>query len=263
MLPSAWEKALKIASHFSRGTRSRYPDPEEHPLLTRKEPRTCASTVMTPCSVNFTALPTRLRDDLPQAYRVEIHRARQVGAQQQIELEFFSATRPSRMRQVACSMGSNSKGSGRMVICPASILEKSRISLMTSREVQRRMFDGHQVVRCSAGRRVSTSGRSSRVCRWECESHGSYWPGELALICVGALGRSTGAARSAIRGLDAVGHAVEGLRPWRQFRRPRRSLPGRTSPCDQIVHYLSGRSRGRRLRRSTSVRAAEEEKQGE
>ncbi len=128
---SAWTKGRNSLSHPSLVM----PSP-----VSRTEKRNCTvdslretvstDTTTSPLSVNFTALPTRLSSTRPSRMASPASARGTSAATWKCISRSFSAALPDRVLLTLASTGSRSNGIDSISTFPASIFEKSRMSLM-------------------------------------------------------------------------------------------------------------------------------------
>jgi len=130
---SAWEKGVNISAIFASGMP--IPVSATENLSRQRSPVISASSAVTaicPAPVNFTALPARFRSTCPNRRGSP---TRQRGTSFPMELTNstpFSAASTETMSVMFSSTSSNRKEIESISSFPASILEKSRISLITA-----------------------------------------------------------------------------------------------------------------------------------
>ena len=116
---------------------------------------TLTRTTTSPRSVNLMALPTRLTQHLAEPVRVADERIRHVGVDVAGELELLAAgaERPASSRASLDDLAEVESRPARARCLPASILEKSRMSLIRSRAAHRaERLDGVEVLALLGGR---------------------------------------------------------------------------------------------------------------
>ena len=120
----------------------------EDDAVARRVPRGRRDTTISPCSVNLIALPTRLTRTWRSRPASPTSASGTSGATRQASSSPLEWARRARVCRVSSSASRREKGIGSRLSLPASILEKSRMSLMTVRSESAELLTRPRYSRC-------------------------------------------------------------------------------------------------------------------